>query len=181
MCWGRYFTSFWGETRCPWWERAAVSREPGQAETGLAMPGWAALHAPVGMCCSAGSISRCCTEPVTGIAASPGKEVPEPSFLLPHSHIFVSPHHQPGMPWRYTPAFSSILKGWDYMFWFNLAQGRAQDHRMLFISQISKQASCLASRLFWFSSVFKLRTERWHFLCCSDGSQAASECRKGPI
>lgn len=103
MCWGRYFVPSWGETRCPWWERAAVSRAPGQAEMGLAMPGWAALRAPVGMCCSAGSISCCCTEPVMGIAASP-RQGGARAFLLLSAQPRIS---QPTSPARHTMKLNS--------------------------------------------------------------------------
>lgn len=73
--------------------------------------------------------------------------MPEPSSFFRHSHVFLSPHHQPGTPWSWTPTFSSIQKGWNYLFQFNLAKWRAQDARLLFIALISKQASYLAPKL----------------------------------
>lgn len=73
--------------------------------------------------------------------------MPEPSSFFRRSHVFLSPHHQPGTPWSWTPTFSSIQKGWNYLFQFNLAKWRAQDARLLFIALISKQASYLAPKL----------------------------------
>lgn len=99
MSWWGYFVFSWGERGwCPWWERAAISREPGWAERGLAMPGWAALHPPMGTC-SAGSISCCCTEPVTEIACKGGARAlslpsPQPCTSQPRSparHATMSP------------------------------------------------------------------------------------------
>lgn len=58
---------------------------------------------PVGMCCSAGSISCCCTEPVTGIAASP-RQGGARAFLLLSAQPRIS---QPTSPARHTMKLNS--------------------------------------------------------------------------
>lgn len=185
MCWERYFASSWGETGCPWWECAAVSRQPGQAETGLAMPGWAALRAPVEMCCSAGSVSCCCREPMMEIAASPG-EGGARAFLLPSLQPCIS---QPTSPDRHTMKLNSDLLQYpermELLISVQPCKVESSRCQGAFYSPDFKaglKSSTQAPRqLFLFSSVLKLRTKWWIFLCCTDDSQTASESRKGPI
>lgn len=159
MCWGRYFSSPWGETGCPWWECAAVSREPGQADTGLATPGWAALCAPVQLAASSAAVQSLWW----GLCLLPGKEVPESSSFLPHSHVFLSPHHQPGShELELYPSPVSRKAGIAYFSSTLLSRELKNPGCLFIIPHFKSGLMCRTQaprQLLWFSRVLKLRTK----------------------
>lgn len=131
MCWRSYFASSREEAGCPWWACCSQQRA-WPAQTGLATPGWTAVHPPVGTCCSSGSISCCCTEPVMETSAFP-REVGDRAFLLScHSPMLLSLDCQIDMPrhhqQRQLADFSRLHEGWNYSFPVNLVKWRVQDH-----------------------------------------------------